>query len=106
MIQADAATNSLIITAPSNIYNNMRAVIDVVRQSLMPLPVAAEVEHFVARQMTLENTGITVLGLYEAGGADSFERIRAWLGREHAIHAGGLGDDLHVLLRHGLSLIS
>lgn len=28
MIQADAATNSLIITAPSNIYNNMRAVID------------------------------------------------------------------------------
>jgi general secretion pathway protein D len=28
MIQADAATNSLIITAPGNIYNNMRAVID------------------------------------------------------------------------------
>lgn len=28
MIQADAATNSLIITAPSNIFNNMRAVID------------------------------------------------------------------------------
>ena len=28
MIQADATTNSLIITAPSNIYNNMRAVID------------------------------------------------------------------------------
>ena len=28
VIQADAATNSLIITAPSNIYNNMRAVID------------------------------------------------------------------------------
>ena len=28
MIQADAATNALIITAPSNIYNNMRAVID------------------------------------------------------------------------------
>lgn len=28
MIQADAATNSLIITAPSHIYNNMRAVID------------------------------------------------------------------------------
>ena len=28
MIQADASTNALIITAPSNIYNNMRAVID------------------------------------------------------------------------------
>ena len=28
MIQADAATNALIITAPSNVYNNMRAVID------------------------------------------------------------------------------
>ena len=28
MIQADATTNSLIITAPSNIYNNIRAVID------------------------------------------------------------------------------
>lgn len=28
MIQADAATNALIITAPNNIYNNMRAVID------------------------------------------------------------------------------
>jgi len=28
MIQADAATNALIITAPSNIFNNMRAVID------------------------------------------------------------------------------
>ena len=28
MIQADASTNALIITAPSNVYNNMRAVID------------------------------------------------------------------------------
>jgi general secretion pathway protein D len=28
IIQADASTNSLIITAPSNIYNNIRAVID------------------------------------------------------------------------------
>jgi general secretion pathway protein D len=28
VIQADAATNSLIITAPTNVYNNMRAVID------------------------------------------------------------------------------
>lgn len=28
VIQADAATNALIITAPNNIYNNMRAVID------------------------------------------------------------------------------
>ena len=28
VIQADAATNSLIITAPGNIYNNIRAVID------------------------------------------------------------------------------
>ena len=28
IIQADAATNALIITAPSNIYNNIRAVID------------------------------------------------------------------------------
>jgi len=28
MIQADASTNALIITAPSNIYNNVRAVID------------------------------------------------------------------------------
>jgi len=28
MIQADATTNSLIISAPSNIYNNIRAVID------------------------------------------------------------------------------
>lgn len=28
MIQADASTNALIITAPSNIYNNIRAVID------------------------------------------------------------------------------
>ena len=28
VIQADAATNALIITAPSNIYNNLRAVID------------------------------------------------------------------------------
>jgi len=28
IIQADAATNALIITAPNNVYNNMRAVID------------------------------------------------------------------------------
>jgi general secretion pathway protein D len=28
MIQADASTNALIITAPTNIYNNVRAVID------------------------------------------------------------------------------
>ena len=28
IIQADAATNALIITAPSNVYNNIRAVID------------------------------------------------------------------------------
>ena len=28
IIQADAATNSLIITAPSNVFNNIRAVID------------------------------------------------------------------------------
>ena len=28
IIQADAATNSLIITAPDNVYNSLRAVID------------------------------------------------------------------------------
>ena len=68
MIQADAATNSLIITAPSNIYNNMRAVIDMLdvrRAQVYVEALIAEVTADKAAEMGIQWQGIT--GVDSAG---------------------------------------
>jgi general secretion pathway protein D len=67
-IQADAATNSLIITAPSNIYNNMRAVIDMLdvrRAQVFVEALIAEVTADKAAEMGIQWQGIT--GVDSAG---------------------------------------
>ena len=68
MIQADAATNSLIITAPSNIYNNMRAVIDMLdvrRAQVFVEALIAEVSADKAAELGVQWQGIT--GVDSAG---------------------------------------
>jgi general secretion pathway protein D len=65
MIQADAATNSLIITAPSNIYNNMRAVIDMLdvrRAQVFVEALIAEVKADKAAEFGVQWQGATDLG--------------------------------------------
>ena len=62
MIQADAATNALIITAPSNIYNNMRAVIDLLdvrRAQVYVEALIAEVTVNKAAEMGIQWQGMT-----------------------------------------------
>lgn len=68
MIQADATTNSLIITAPSNIYNNMRAVIDMLdvrRAQVFVEALIAEVSADKAAEFGIQWQGIS--GIDSAG---------------------------------------
>lgn len=75
MIQADAATNSLIITAPSNIYNNMRAVIDMLdvrRAQVFVEALIAEVTADKAAELGIQwqGAGATANGDLVAGGTN------------------------------------
>lgn len=75
MIQADATTNSLIITAPSNIYNNMRAVIDMLdvrRAQVFVEALIAEVTADKAAELGIQwqGAGATSNGDLVAGGTN------------------------------------
>jgi general secretion pathway protein D len=62
MIQADASTNSLIITAPSNIFNNVRAVIDMLdvrRAQVFVEALIAEVSADKAAEFGIQWMGLT-----------------------------------------------
>lgn len=62
MIQADASTNALIITAPSNIYNNVRAVIDMLdvrRAQVFVEALIAEVTADKAAELGVQWMGLT-----------------------------------------------
>lgn len=62
MIQADATTNALIITAPSNIYNNVRAVIDMLdvrRAQVFVEALIAEVSADKAAEFGVQWMGFT-----------------------------------------------
>jgi len=75
MIQADATTNSLIITAPSNIYNNIRAVIDLLdvrRAQVFVEALIAEVSVDKAAELGVQwqAAGATSNGDLVAGGTN------------------------------------
>ena len=62
MIQADASTNALIITAPTNIYNNVRAVIDMLdvrRAQVFVEALIAEVTADKAAELGVQWMGLT-----------------------------------------------
>jgi general secretion pathway protein D len=62
IIQADAATNSLIITAPNNVYNNMRAVIDMLdvrRAQVFVEALIAEVSADKSAEFGIQWQGLT-----------------------------------------------
>lgn len=62
MIQADASTNALIITAPTNIYNNVRAVIDMLdvrRAQVFVEALIAEVTADKAAEFGVQWMGLT-----------------------------------------------
>jgi general secretion pathway protein D len=68
MIQADASTNALIITAPGNIYNNIRAVIDMLdvrRAQVFVEALIAEVSADKAAEFGIQWQGA---GRVEGGG--------------------------------------
>ena len=71
MIQADASTNALIITAPSNVYNNMRAVIDMldvrraqvfVEALIAEVKVGKEADFGIQWQAAATDNGVSVGG--------------------------------------------
>jgi len=73
MIQADAASNALIITAPSAVYNNLRAVVellDVRRAQVFVEALIAEVTADKAAEFGVQWQGLGGNGTVVAGGTN------------------------------------
>jgi len=112
MIQADAATNALIITAPSNIYNNMRAVIDMLdvrRAQVFVEALIAEVSADKAAEFGVQwqgMTGVDSSGNQVAGGTNFQSGGKNIINLAGSIKAGTptLSPGLNVGIVHGGSL--
>ena len=113
MIQADAATNALIITAPGNIYNNMRAVIDMLdvrRAQVFVEALIAEVTADKAAELGIQWQGVggTNSAGTQAGGGTNFGGAGTnILGIGASIADGRLpvvGDGLNIGVIRGLNL--
>ena len=112
MIQADAATNALIITAPGNIYNNMRAVIDMLdvrRAQVFVEALIAEVTADKAAELGIQWQGVTGANSAgtQAGGGTNFGGAGTNIfGVGASIAAGNpvVGDGLNIGVIRGLNL--
>lgn len=112
MIQADASTNALIITAPNNIYNNIRAVIDMLdvrRAQVFVEALIAEVSADKAAELGIQWQGITGVdsaGNQVAGGTNFGSGGNNIIGLASSIKAGvpALGTGLNIGLVQGGSL--
>ena len=112
MIQADAATNALIITAPGNIYNNMRAVIDMLdvrRAQVFVEALIAEVTADKAAELGIQWQGVTGTNSAgtQAGGGTNFGGAGTnIIGVGTSIAAGNpvVGDGLNIGVIRGLNL--
>jgi general secretion pathway protein D len=75
LIQADEASNALVISAPDAVYNNLRAVIeklDVRRAQVFVEALIAEVSVDRAAQLGVQWTGATEVGNGALGGVTNF----------------------------------
>jgi len=112
MIQADASTNALIITAPSNIYNNVRAVIDMLdvrRAQVFVEALIAEVTADKAAEFGVQWMGLSganSAGDQVAGGTNFGGTGTNIIGIATSIKAGApaIGSGLNVGLVQGGNL--
>lgn len=112
IIQADASTNALIITAPSNIYNNIRSVIDMLdvrRAQVFVEALIAEVSADKAAEFGIQWMGITganSAGDQVAGGTNFLGSGTNIIGIGTSVKAGTptIGTGLNVGLVQGGSL--
>lgn len=110
VIQADAATNSLIITAPSNIYNNMRAVIDMLdvrRAQVFVEALIAEVSADKAADFGIQWMGVSAAnsaGDQIAGGTNLAARGTGTNIIDVATNPTSIGTGLNVGLVQGGNL--
>lgn len=78
MIQADAASNALIITAPEGVYNNLRAVVemlDVRRAQVYVEALVAEVTADKAAEFGVQWQGLGSRGDTQFGGGTNFTAL-------------------------------
>jgi general secretion pathway protein D len=103
IIQADAATNALIITAPSNVYNNLRSVIDMLdvrRAQVFVEALIAEVTADKSAEFGVQWQGLSDNGAgLQAGGGTNFGGSGTniiGIGTSIAAGAGVIGPGLNV----------
>ncbi len=111
IIQADAATNALIITAPSNIYNNLRAVIDMLDVRRAQVFVEALIVELTADKaaefgVQWQGGGVNSNGDIVAGGTNFGGAGTNIIGIGTSIKAGipAIGTGLNVGMLRGSSL--
>ena len=111
IIQADTATNSLIITAPEPLYREIRAVIDqldsrraqVLVESLIAEVNAEKAAQFGVQWQSLLGQGNNVVGLlgsnFTVGGTNLFDLAAGIAGQNYATRPGA-GMNLGVAVKH------